>query len=119
MDEFVQKYMLKVWERGRAVNTTLVVAGAKGIVESLDRTRLVEYGGDITLTTSWAKSLLKRMNFTKRRATTKCGIPPHVFMDVKTEFLRSVIDVVKMEEIPSQLIFNWDQTGLHLVPAAN
>ena len=40
-------------------------------------------------------------------------------MDLKTKFLRSVIDVVKMEEIPSQLILNWDQTGLHLVPASN
>ena len=119
LDEFVQKYVLKVWERGGAVNPTLVMAGAKGIVECLDRTRLVEYGGDITLTTSLEKSLLKRLNFTKFRATTKCGIPPHVFRDVKTEFLQSVIDVVKMEEIPSQLIFNWDQTGLHLVLASN
>ena len=58
MDEFVRKYALKVRKRGGAVNTTLVVAGAKGIVESLDRTRLVEYGGDITFTTSWAKFLL-------------------------------------------------------------
>ena len=33
--------------------------------------------------------------------------------------MRNVIDVVKMEEIPSQLILNWDQTGLHLVPASN
>ena len=119
LDEFVRKYVLKVREQGGAVNTTLVVAGAKGIVDSLDRTRLVEYGGDITLTTSWAKSLLKRMNFTRRRATTKCGIPPQVFRDVKEEFLQNVIDVVKMEEIPSQLILNWDQTGLHLVPASN
>ena len=51
--------------------------------------------------------------------TTKCGIPPHGFRDVKEEFLQGVIDVVKMEEIPSQLILNWDQTGLHLVPASN
>ena len=49
----------------------------------------------------------------------KRGIPPHVFRDVKTEFLRSVIDVVNMEEIPLQLILNWDRTGLHLVPASN
>ena len=88
-------------------------------MESLDRTQLVEYGGDITLTTLWANSLLKRMNFTKRRATTKRGILPHVFLDVKKEFLQSVIDMVEMEEIPSQLIFNWDQTGLHLLPALN
>ena len=24
-----------------------------------------------------------------------------------------------MEEIPLELIFNWDQTGLHLVPTSN
>ena len=71
--------MLKVGERGGAVNTTLVVAGAKGIVESLDRTRLVEYSRDISLTTLWAKSLLKRMNLTKHRATTKCGIPTRLY----------------------------------------
>ena len=84
LDEFVQKYVLKVRERGGAVNTTLVMAGAKGIVESLDRTQLVEYGGDITYITLWAQFLLKRMNFTKRREMTKCGIPTHVFRDVKT-----------------------------------
>ena len=24
-----------------------------------------------------------------------------------------------MDEIPSQLIYNWDQTGVHLVPSSN
>ena len=114
LDEFVRRYVLQLRKRGGAVNTMVVMAGAKGIVETLDRTRLVENGGDINLTVSWAKSLLKRMNFTKRRATTKCGIPQEVFRDVKAEFLQNVIDVVQMEEIPSQLILNWDQTGIHL-----
>ena len=119
LDKCVQEYVLKVRERGCAVNSALVVAGARGIVESLDRSRLVEYGGYVTLTIPWARSLLKRMNFTKRRATTKCGIHPQVFQQVKTQFLQDVIDVVEMEEIPPQLIFNWDQTGLHLVPTSN
>lgn len=30
-----------------------------------------------------------------------------------------MIDIVKMEEISPQLIFNWDQTGLHLVPSSS
>ena len=70
LDGFVQKYVLQVRERGGAINTAMVVAGAKGIIESLDKTRLVEYGGHVVLTRSWAKSLLKRMKFTRRRATT-------------------------------------------------
>ena len=40
---------------------------------------------------------------------------------MKLQFLRDVIDIVKMEEIPPSLIFNWDQTGLHLhvVPSSS
>ena len=45
----MQEYVLKVRERGCAVNSALVVAGATGIVQSLDRSRLAEYGGHVTL----------------------------------------------------------------------
>ena len=45
LDKCVQEYVLKVHERGCAVNSAVVIAGARGIVESLDRSRLVEYGG--------------------------------------------------------------------------
>ena len=38
---------------------------------------------------------------------------------MKSQFLQDIIDIVAMEEIPPQLIFNWDQTGLHLVPTSN
>ena len=36
-----------------------------------DRTCLHEFGGPATLTSAWA--LLKRMNFTQRRGTTRQG----------------------------------------------
>ena len=29
---------------------------------------------------------------------------------MKRQFLQDIIDMVQMEEIPFQLIFNWDQT---------
>ena len=71
------------------------------------------------LTTSWAKSLLKRMNFTQRRRTTKAKVSVEDFNRLKTTLLQEVIDVVKMEEIPIDLILNWDQTGLNLVPVSS
>lgn len=37
----------------------------------------------------------------------------------KEQFLNEVVSVVTMEEIPPELILNWDQTGMHLVPAAS
>ena len=59
------------------------------------------------------------MHFTKRRGTTKYRMPVEEFKKVWSVFLQEVIDIVEMENIPSELIFNWDQTGLNLVPAAN
>lgn len=37
----------------------------------------------------------------------------------RTQFLQDIIDMVEVEEIPPHLIFNWDQTGLYLVPTSN
>ena len=62
LDNAVQEYILKLRERGCPINTHLIIAAARGIAQAMDRTRLAEYGGSATLTTSWAKSLLKRMN---------------------------------------------------------
>ena len=84
----------------------------------MDRTRLAEFGGPATLTKAWAKSLLKRMHFTKRRGTTKSKMPVEDFRKRKSMFLQEIIDIVEMEEIPCDLIFNWDQTGLNLVPVS-
>ena len=44
---------------------------------------------------------------------------PKEFIKLKEAFLADVVAVVTMEEISTQLILNWDQTGIHLVPAAS
>ena len=72
---------------------------------------MAEYGGSATLTTSWAKSLLKRMNFTKRRASTKYSHPADELEKVKEAFLSQMLDTVGLNDIPPELIFNRDQTG--------
>ena len=79
----------------------------------------MEYGGHAELNKSWARSLLKRINFTKRKGTTKSAMPLKEFELLWNQFLQDIIHVVAMEEIPLALIFNWDQTGLNLVPASS
>ena len=106
-------------EKGGVVNTSIVKAAARGMLMSQERLRLAEFGGPATLTTAWAKSLLKRMNYTQRRGTTKAKVSVPEFNQAKELFLQEVIDVVPMEEIPIDLIFNWDQTGLNLVPVSS
>jgi len=41
------------------------------------------------------------------------------FSAVKGSFLRSVVEIVTMEEIPPELILNWDQTGIMIVPSSS
>ena len=120
LDVMVQKYVAKLREDGGIINTDIVTSGTHGILKSVDRTRLMEFGGHVSLTKSWAKSFFCQMNFRKRNGITTCksDLPVEQFRKVKAAFLQEIIDTVMMEDIPSELIFNLDQTGLNLVPSS-
>ena len=70
LDSKVQAYLTHIRDAGGAVNAAIVLAAAKAIILKSDKSILVEYGGHIVLTKDWAKSLLRRMGFVKRRGTT-------------------------------------------------
>ena len=71
-------------------STVIVKSGARGIVESLDRTRLSEFGGYVTLSTAWAKSLLRWMKYVEKIGTTKADMPVQQIPEVKTAFLQEI-----------------------------
>ena len=53
------------------------------------------------------------MNFVNRKVTTaKSRYAVTEFERLKEEFLQEVVTTVEMEEIPSELTLNWDQTGI-------
>jgi hypothetical protein len=60
----------------------------------------------------WAKSVLHRLNFTKREATKGIKHLPDDFDSIKSEYLAGIEKVVKNDNIPDELIQNWDQTGV-------
>ena len=101
------------------VNSNIVIAGARGLLKRMDRTQLDEYGGPATLSKGWARSVLKRMKFCRRMYTTKAQMAPEQIHLLKTEFLQSIVDIVQFEKIPIELLLNWDQTGLNLVPSSS
>ena len=105
----VQEYILCVRAKGGIVNTAMVIAGARGLLQSLDRARLAEYGGLATMSRGWAKSLLK---FSRRMGTTQATMSPDDLKQKKIEFLQKVVDIVTMEEIPSELILTGIRLGL-------
>ena len=118
LDRKVQLYLKKVRGGGGVVSARIAVAAARGIVLTCDRSMLVEFGGHVELNRHWAYSLLHRMNFVQRKVTTaKSKYAITDFDRVKTEFLEDVVATVEMEEIPPELILNWDQTGIRIVPS--
>ena len=59
------------------------------------------------------------MNFVKRKATTAKSKHSNAdFVRMKQQFLADVVTTVEMEEIPAELILNWDQTAIKIVPSS-
>lgn len=95
------------------------MAAARGILLSYDKTKLVEFSGHVQLNRHWAYALLKRMKFFQRRATTaKSKHVPVDFAQLKKWFISDVVATVTTEEIPAELILNWEQTGIKIVPSS-
>ena len=58
------------------------------------------------------------MKFVRRKATTVTSrFSSEEFSKLQSQFPNDVVTVVEIEEIPPELILNWDQTGLKIVPA--
>ena len=120
LDEKVQQYIKSVREQGGVVSSGVVMAAARGILLSCAKEKLVEFGGYIDLYRHWAFSFLKHMDFVKRKATTsKSEYSIKKFAEAKKSFLKSAREIVVMEEIPPQLVRNWYQTGLNIVPSSS
>ena len=114
IDNKVQLYIRNVRVGGGIVSARVVMGAAQGILEYYGKEDVAKL-----VNRHWAYSLLKRMNFVCRKATTaKSKYSPSDFADLKKSFLQSVVETVTMEEISPQLILNWDQTGINIVPSS-
>ena len=67
-------YVLATHRKEGAVTTDVAIADAIGIIRRKGSNLLAKNRGHITLTRDWARSLLGRMGFVKRKATTKAKI---------------------------------------------
>ena len=110
LDEKVQQYIKAFRKAGTPVNARVVLAATEGIVKATDRTLLFENGGHIKLSLNWACSLLRRMGYVKRKATTitRTALTQEEFAAVKKRYLRQIKKAVKDAKIPPELVINWD-----------
>lgn len=95
------------------------MATARVVITSHNANLLTENGGYMNITKDWAKRLLQRMNMVKRKGSTKAKMMPADFDKLKAQFLSDIRTIVSMEDIPAELIINWDQSSLKYVPTSN
>ena len=106
LDDLVKEWIENLRILGGDVNTTVVMAGAQGIILSRDSTKLQLHGGHINITKSWVMSLLIRMSFVKRKCSNAGKVPVEIFQELEDVFLVNIVAEVIMNDIPGELIFN-------------
>ena len=88
----------------------IAIAAARSLLMAEHKNRLAENGGYIKLNRHWAYGFFKRIGFLQRKPTTaKSKFSVEDFAAKKREFLNDVV---------AELILNWDQTGIRLVPSS-
>lgn len=95
LDVEVKAYVESVCSLGGVLNTDIVLASAQGIISSKDRTLL----NALAPGRSWAKSLLMRMGFVKRKGTTKAEKITIENFESTKESLDDIYATVLMEDI--------------------
>ena len=86
MDYHLQKIITAMRSRGTLIGTNMVCAVAKGILLKHGKPCVDVNDGKEFLNKEWARSVLHRMGFTKRRASSKSKILPRCSRDSAAVF---------------------------------
>ena len=119
LDCKVKAYVRSVREAGGPVTTTIVLSAGRAVVNHYDPQLLAINGGALVLTATWAKLLLYRMCYVKRKGCSEKKIQVQDFEGIKAQFLTDIKAVVTLEDISDQLILNWDHTGVKILPTSS
>jgi len=89
------------------------------MLEALAPQLLDDRPGGFTVSRQWTNEFMKvYMNWTIRKGTTAASKLPLDWMEQGLNMNYRVAYLAKVYGIPSSLVVNSDQTGIHLVPAA-
>jgi len=112
LDHLLQLYLKKIQRNGQPVTARIAMATARGHLLAGNCHKLED-----TLSLTGTGLIHYLMNFIPGKLTTsKSKHCVKNFAKVKTDFLQEVVTTVEMEEIPPELILNWGQTGIKIVP---
>ena len=101
---------------GGVVNTSIVMAAAEEIVVAKNPSVLVAHGGHIEITKGWFKSLFHRMGYVKMKGSNAGKVTVPDFQELQEVFLVGIKAEVLFNDVPRELVFNWDQFAMKYVP---
>ena len=81
-----------------------------------------ENNGPLQLTSNWGKSLLRIQDGFCEQKPKGCStkkLMVHNLEEIKEQFLNDIVAVVEVENIPDELILNWDHTAINIVPGSS
>ena len=119
VEESARNIIHQIRQAGGIVNNSVVIGVITGILRGTDSSLLSENGGPINVNKEVARRLLSRMQFVKRKGTTKAKVSPSDFQVLKSQFLDDIRTDIMFEGIPARLVLNWDDTGLNYVPSSS
>lgn len=119
LDNFVKDHVTELRKGGGVLNRNIVIATARGIVKYENKALLSENWGPIQLDRGWSDSFLSRLGYVKREGTKAARKLPSDFDEKKEDFLTGVGGVIEEKNIPPELVINFDQTGVKIVPVSN
>ena len=101
---------------GAVISRKMVVAIAICGVKATEPKTLKEHGGSLELTEDWARNVLKRMDWVKRKGTAgKVEPRPKFLEEEKFTLQREISKFVSDHDIPLELALNLDRTLLSFV----
>ena len=104
-------YNLRV--SGGAVTRKIVIGIGNGVLKARCPEMLEENDGYITLTTEWARGVLKFLDWVKGRYTTaKREMNPVLYKELIFSWKRKIANAIFEEKIQKEMILNFDQTAL-------
>ncbi len=84
-DDLLKQLITAMRSRGAAVGTNVIIGVGRRIMLKSNKASLQEFGGTIPLNKEGAKSILRRMGFTKRRTNSKSKILLENFVEIKQQ----------------------------------
>ena len=114
-DKDVQSRIKKLRDNGASISWHTAVAVARSIIEVKDHANLHRYN----FSEPWARSLFIRMNLSHRAVTTgKLTMPDSLISEVKMSFTRDIAKLVTDNQIPDDMVINFDQTPIQYCPSS-